>query len=282
MKRWILNIFLILFIGIFLVSGYFLVSYFSESRRDQAEFDKLADIMAQATVPTAAPTEPADPDAPTDETAAPTEPPKPATTTVTNPETGEELEVLVEFAQLYEMNPDIVGWIMIPDTNINYPVMQRPSSTDYYLYRNYDGNYSNRGCIYVKEECDVFAPSDNLTIYGHRMKDGLMFNHLSRYTKRDYWEENRYITFNTIFEHHTYEICYVFTIESSVGTPFPYHHFINAYDEAEFDEYVQNCADYALYDTGITPRFGDKLITLSTCEYTHVNGRLVVVARRID
>ena len=74
----------------------------------------------------------------------------------------------------------------------------------------------------------------------------------------------------------------VFSIESSAAQPFQYHLFVDAAREAEFDEYVQNCLTRSHYDTGVTASYGDKLITLSTCEYTHNNGRLVVVAKRIS
>ena len=88
---------------------------------------------------------------------------------------GEPLLVLPEYAPIFERNKDTVGWIKIDGTNIDFPVVQRKESTDYYLYKNFDGEYSNQGAIYVREQCDVFAPSDNLTIYGHRTNAKTMF-----------------------------------------------------------------------------------------------------------
>lgn len=282
MKRWLTNTLIVIFAGIFLVSGYFLADYFLASRKQKSEFDELAAIMEQATTPTQPPQNdtpiPAGPDAP----AAPTEPTAPLLVQVQDPETGETVEVLPEFAQLYEMNNDIVGWIRIDGTSINYPVMQTPDSPDYYLNRNYNKEYSRQGCIYVREACDVFAPSDNLTIYGHRMGDGTMFNDLHKYDKKSFWEENRYITFNTLTQHRTYEIIYVFRIASEEDSPFLFHLFVDAADRDHFDSYIQNCRAIALYDTGVSAQYGDKLISLCTCEYSQVNGRLVVVARQID
>lgn len=278
MKKWVTNVLLILFAAIFLVSGYFLLDYYLESRKQQDSFDNLSQILNSATQPMPDVTLGAVPTTPEGETLAPVS----ELVSVTNPETGETVELLPEFSELYLMNTDLVGWITIDDTKVNYPVLQTPDRKDYYLRRDFYGDYATHGSIYVQETCDVFAPSDNLTIYGHRMNDGSMFNNLRFYEDQDYWEEHKYIQFNTLKERHTYEIFSVFTIAASVNAPFQYHLFTDAVDEAHYNEFVDNCRSYALYDTGIVPTYGDKLITLSTCEYTHTNGRLVVVARRID
>ena len=286
MKQWLRTILLVVFSLTFLISGYFLLDYYLESRKQKTEFDALAQIMDQAIQnppapqsPEPKPTDPGSPDLPEE---APTEPAAPALLEVKDPETGESVWLLPEFADLYQMNNDIVGWISIPGTLINYPVMQTKNSVYYYLYRNFSTEYSNHGCIYVREACDVFTPSDNVTIYGHRMGDGTMFNALHNYASEDFYKEHSQIIFNTLTENHTYEILSIFRISSSVGSDFPYHLYVDFADEAHFNEFVENCYSRALYDTGVTATYGDKLITLSTCEYTRVNGRLVVVAKRID
>ena len=190
--------------------------------------------------------------------------------------------MLPEFEELYAINPDVVGWISIPDTNINYPVVQRKDKTDYYLYRDFHGKQVARGCIYVREECDVFAPSDNIVIYGHMMKDGTMFADLAKYTRKKYWQEHPYIQFDTLRARHSYEIICVFRTSATVGEGFSYHLFVDAEYDSDLDEFWTNCRKNAYYDTGLEPRYGDKLITLSTCEYSLTNGRLVIVARRVD
>jgi sortase B len=188
---------------------------------------------------------------------------------------------LPEYADLYLMNSDIVGWIRIEDTNVNYPVMQTPYSPDYYLKRDFNKESNNNGCIYVREQCDVFAPSDNLTIYGHNMRSGAMFANLFKFKDKSFWETHKTFTFDTLLEHHTYEIIAVFKTTASVGRGFAYHHFVNAKDEADFDQFIATCKKLAFYDTGVSAVYGDKLITLSTCEYSQTNGRLVVVAKRV-
>lgn len=270
MKRWILPALFIFFALAFGISAYLMADYWIESSRQQKAFHALASLMDKAAPAETAPVKEGEP-----LEVSPY-------VTLTDPDTGEQVQMLPEFAELYEMNDHIVGWITVNGTQINYPVMQTPENPDYYLYKGFDRAYSRHGCIYAKEECDVFAPSDNITVYGHRMGDGTMFNDLHRYAEKSFYEDHPYISFNTLKERHTYEIAYIFRISSTVGFPFQFQEFTDASDETEFEEYIANCRSYALYDTGVTPAYGDKLITLATCEYTRANGRLVVVARRTE
>ena len=287
-QKWLYRVLMAFFCLTFLVSGFFLARYFWSSHKQKQQTNTLADIVekAKAEIVTVKPT-------PTDETSSSEDKqPMPVIPDTTNPadsehveiedpDTGEKIRLLKEYAPIYAMNTDTVGWIKIEDTDINYPVMQNTDYRDYYLYLDFHEEYSNHGSIYAREECDVFEPSDNITIYGHRMRDGMMFWDLQNYKKSSYWEDHRYITFDTIKEHHTYEIFAVFLTTASIGEGFPYHEFVDADSAEQFDKYVRTCKDLAIYDTGITPQYGDKLITLSTCEYSQTNGRLVVVAKRI-
>lgn len=286
MKRWISNILLVVFAAIFVVSAYMLIDYFMESREQQGEFDKLAELVEQ-NKPTVN-----DPQNPTDAqstskphgqiTFRPTDGSiNPDLVPIRDPDTGEVIMLLPEYAYLYMMNTDIVGWMRIDGTIINYPVMQTPDRKDYYLHRNFEGKYSSAGCLYVREECDVNKPSDNLTIYGHKKNDGTMFAALHDYKKKSFWEENKYITFDTLTEHHTYEIMSVFITTASIGEGFDYHLFVDAYTEDQFNDFVSTCKDLALYETDVEAEYGDKFITLSTCDFGRTNGRLVVVAKRI-
>lgn len=270
-------IILLILIAVFLVSAGMLIKYFIESRQSQQTYNELKDIRGTYTRPTPVvqPTVITDP---TEQTTEPTDP----LVKVIHPETGLEVEMLPQFADLYQLNPDLVGWISIPGTRVDYPVVQRPETQDYYLYRDFYGKYDSHGCIYVREVCDVFMPSDNITMYGHRMKDNTMFADLSKLQSKEFLQEHPYIYFDTLTEYHTYEVVYVLTTSASVGQGFAYHELVDAANEEEFNSFLANCQRYSLFDTGVTASYGDKLITLSTCEYTHENGRLVVVAKRID
>lgn len=258
-------------------------AYFLESLQTQGVYNDLSELVQQAR-PTEDPTSQTyDWDAletlPDEQIATIPESPY---VSVTDPETGKVTLMLPEFEEPFAINPDIVGWISIPGTNVNYPVVQRKDKTDYYLYRDFYGNKASRGCIYVREQCDVFAPSDNVVIYGHMMKDGTMFADLAKYTSKQYWREHPTIQFDTLRGRHRYQIICVFKTTATVGQGFPYHQFINAEYDSDLDDFWDNCRKNAFYDTGLAPRYGDKLITLSTCEYSQTNGRLVVVAKRVD
>ena len=109
-----------------------------------------------------------------------------------------------------------------------------------------------------------------------------MFSHLAKFIQKSFWQENQYLYFDTLDQHHTYQIIYVFTTTASVGEGFLYHQFINATTQEEFNSFLVSCSRHSLYDTGLTATYGDKLLTLSTCEYSQENGRLVIVAKRLD
>lgn len=207
-------------------------------------------------------------------------------TTETTEATGETTEatepgMIAGYEEIYNQNPDTVGWIKLEGTKLNYPVMQTPDDPNYYLYRDFDKKDSKRGSIYAWGDADINKPSDNITIFGHNMADGSMFASLGAYTSKHAWENNPLLTFDTLDEYHTYKIFAVFKTSANVGQGFSYHKFVDAANEEEFNEFVSTCKDLAFYDTGITPVYGDKLICLSTCEYTLDNGRLVVAAVRI-
>lgn len=200
-------------------------------------------------------------------------------TKVVHPKTNKTLLIQTEYVELFKLNPDFVGWILIPGTEINYPVMQTPEWVNYYLYRDFYGQDSKHGSLYVDEMANVKRPSANLTIYGHKMKDGSMFAGLLDYKDEAFYKANPYIDFNTIYKNGTYEILSVFITTANEGG-FPYHLFVDGTEE-EFNAFVAKCKELSLYDTGVDAEYGDKLITLSTCEHNVSNGRFVVVAKKI-
>jgi len=185
-----------------------------------------------------------------------------------------------KYAPVYEQNSDLVGWITIDGTSINYPVMQTKDEPDFYLNHGFDKSYSDYGVPYVQEDCDILT-SDNLVIYGHNMKNGTMFSDLEKYANEWFFSEYRYIRFDTLSELGTYEIIAVFRTVAYSSEGFKYYNFVNADDTSDFNNYIEKCKQLSLYDTGVTAEYGDKLLTLSTCEYTRTNGRFVVVAKLV-
>ena len=184
------------------------------------------------------------------------------------------------FESLFSENSDMVGWIFIEGTGVNYPVMQTKNSPNYYLKRNFNKEYSDLGVPYVQENCDL-ATSDNIIIYGHHIKGGKMFGSLDKFTSKSFYEKHKIIQFNTLTEQSQYQIIAVFKTIAYSASGFRYYDFVNAEDEADFNAYVSRCKELALYDTGVTAKYGDKLLTLSTCKRFAENGRLVVVAKKI-
>lgn len=254
-------------VAAFGISGYMVLDYVMEGKKQAEKYDELSEIVANAqTTP--------------DATAGETVPGETLDRTV---DIKDENGMLLCYKDIYEMNNDTVGWLKMEGTEIDYPVMQTPDEINYYLYRDFQGEESDRGCIYAWEAADVNEPSDNITLFGHNMRDGSMFAALNAYTKKEAWEKNSLIFFDTLSEFHTYKIFAVFRTTATQGKGFSYHKFVDAKDEADFDKFVKQCKELAYYDTGITPTYGDKLLLLSTCEYTHPdqNGRLVVAAYRI-
>lgn len=182
---------------------------------------------------------------------------------------------------LHERNPDCVAWITIEGTVIDYPVMYRPNPKNYYLHRDFNGNHASAGALFIAENCDP-DDGDNVIIYGHHMNSGKMFAALNQYKKQSFYEEHRRIVYETLHGQETYEVMFAFTTPVYTGHDFEYYAFSKANGAEEYDAYISACRERALYDTGVTARYGDKLLTLSTCEYSQKNGRMVVVARKID
>lgn len=265
MKKTMFIIVIVLLVAAFGVSAVMVGNYLIEGKQQKDRYDELSNIAANAqTQPqtTAAAEETTDA---TEQTTAPTE----------------EGGMLPGYKDIYEMNNDVVGWLKMEGTELDYPVMQTPNDPDYYLYKDFDGKNSARGSIFAWGPADVNTPSDNITLFGHNMADGSMFACLNAYTNKAAWDNNSLIFFDTLTEYHTYKIFAVFKTSANIGEGFSYHKFVDAANKEEFDEFVSTCKKLSFYDTGITPVYGDKLICLSTCEYSLDNGRLVACAVRI-
>lgn len=184
---------------------------------------------------------------------------------------------------LYLENSDMVGWIQIEGTRIDYPVMQTPADPNYYLKHDFEKHYTDYGCPFMQADCDVLCPSDNLIIYGHNMKDGSMFADLAKYRSKDFWQAHKTVWFDTELGSSAYEIFAVIhtTVQADAADAFPFYRFVDAAAPEDFADYVSACQARALYDTGISAQYGDKLLTLSTCDNITDNGRWLVIGKRI-
>ncbi len=201
---------------------------------------------------------------------------------INEPGPSSKKEILPQYRDLFEENHDLIGWVKIEGTPLDYPVMQNKDDNEYYLHRNFYGEYEYSGLPFLDLKCSFEPPSTNLIIYGHNMKSDAMFSCLTKYTDKDYYLEHPVIQFDTIFEEGKYEIVAVILSEVYKKTDevFKFYQFTQAENEAEFDEYIRNMKNLSLYETGSDAAFGDHLIILVTCNYHTENGRLAVLAKK--
>lgn len=184
-----------------------------------------------------------------------------------------------DYRPVYEKNNDFAGWIRIENTGINYPVMQTPNNSDYYLNHGFDREYSDFGVPYIDGKC-VIGKSNNLIVYGHNMNDGSMFGNLCSYSDYEYFKTHRYIYFDTMEESKKYVIVASFICDLDTEV-FAYNQYTDM-NRNEFETFKSEIENRQLYNTNEGIEYGDELLTLSTCEYSHRNGRFVVVAKEVD
>lgn len=183
---------------------------------------------------------------------------------------------------LHEQNEDIVGWLQIKNTKINYPIMQTKSSPEYYLRRNFNKEHSVAGTPFMDATSDINTPTLNWTIYGHNMKNGTMFHDLLKYEKEDFYRAHKTFTFDTINGKGTYEVvaAYYTQIYMSDYDGFKYYRYNGITSSALLKEFIAGSRALSLYDTGVTVG-KEQVLTLSTCAYHVDDGRFVVVAKKI-
>lgn len=241
MRKIVYTIITILLIGLVLISSYLIFKEKKQNEKQENTFEDLIEIVEE------------------------------------NIENQEERKI--DINKLYEENKDIVGWLKIDNTTINYPIMQNINDPNYYLHRDFYKNYSSYGTPYMAKQCNL--NSDNIVIYGHHMKNNKMFGELEKYKSKDFYNNHKIITFTTLEKEYSYEIFAVFKTTVYTKNTFRYYENINFENKKMYDDFINICKDKSLYQTGIKIKDKEKLITLSTCEYSNKNSRLVIVARKI-
>lgn len=203
-------------------------------------------------------------------------------TKVENEQQAKENERIKQVKTLKSENSDIIGWIEIENTKINYPVLQS-TDDEYYLTHNYKKEKTEKGSIFLSKDYNWDRPSDNLQVYGHNLGNGEMFQELLKYTDEKFYKEHPNIRFTTANEDSIFEIIAVFKSKvyyKSDKDVFRYYYFINAETEKEYNEFVENAKKASLYKINATAKYKEQLMTLSTCSYHTEDGRFVVVARK--
>ncbi|MEA4922331.1 MAG: class B sortase [Eubacteriaceae bacterium] len=193
---------------------------------------------------------------------------------------GHDLEAL------YKDNSDLAGWVEVKDTKIDYPVMQTINEPEYYLRRNFEKKDSLAGTPFLDASSKI-GVSENYLIYGHNMKNGTMFHQLLKYEEKDFYKEHKTFTYDEVRKgkqvNGTYEVVAAFRtqIYSEDSKEFKYYEYPYIGDKKQYEQYVEGIKALSLYDTGITPEYGEQLVTLSTCAYHVDDGRFAVVGRKI-
>lgn len=177
-------------------------------------------------------------------------------------------------SELIAMNSECFGWISIAGTNINYPVMHTPDNSQKYLNKNFYGEYSLSGVPFLDSRCST--DSKNLIIYGHHMNNGTMFADLCNYTSSSYRDEHKAVVLETKDGVSAYTVFSVLKVKSDDE----WYRFTSALTENRYNSMVEYAKEKSIYETGIAPKYGQQILTLSTCYGNNQNDRILVLAAR--
>ncbi|MGN0240284.1 MAG: class B sortase [Candidatus Weimeria sp.] len=193
-----------------------------------------------------------------------------------------DLTVLKDYKELKAENPNLIGWLKIDGTDVNYPVMQTDDNS-YYLTHSFDGKNSTSGALFMDYRSDAVNPTTNTIIYGHNMNNGTMFGGLKKFLSEKYFNEHTTIKFDTIYEHREYELIAVCLakVQKSTDNTFRYYNFIQAKNENEWDAFTESVGAMVV-NGGMSVKAGDELLTLSTCNSYIEDGRLFLLAKRVQ
>ena len=181
-----------------------------------------------------------------------------------------------DFAKLRQTMPDIVGWIRLDDSVIDYPVVQGEDN-EYYLKHFPDGTQNRFGSI-MMDEANRGDFSDTVNIlHGHHMRGGSMFGGLHQYESREYWETHQTIRLMTPDGDYDVAVFAAYTVN---GYTFTYP--TNFDTEEDFNKFIHRAITSTPYDTGIEVTFEDRLLMLSTCVYTFDGARFIVLGKIVD
>nr|WP_318684113.1 class B sortase [uncultured Acetatifactor sp.] len=205
--------------------------------------------------------------------------------TVVSHEEKTEVKTENPYAEVFSMNDDMVAWLLIEGTKIDYPVMQTPEDENYYLHRDFYGNEDQAGCLILDTDSSLQGEiTTNQIIHGHNMRAGTMFGDLDLYQDEEYCKNHSRIRLFTRETERNYEVISVFYSQVYLTTDlvFKYYNFFQADTEEEFQYFYDNIKALSLFDTGVEAEFGDRFLTLSTCSYQVEEGRFVVVAKEVE
>ena len=245
----LLNIALVVCVAVFLFSGWKLTSSLIEYRQGEQNYEE---IILDAVI-------------------------SPGNENNSGIQEGEDVLPRIDWSKLESMNDDLIGWLYIPDTKIQYPIVQGRDN-DYYLSHTFDGTENACGCIFMDKDNKVDYSSDNTILHGHNMKNGTMFGSLREFEEKTYWQAHPYIW---IIKEHTvmkYEIFSVGITEAASEV-----YTLEFGTDESFQNYIVNRTKLgAIYETGVNVTTNDRILTLSTCTSDTEIGRRVVQAKLVS
>ena len=254
----------LLSLAVLLVCGYMVGSELLSQQKEKEDFEQLAELIAvekstASPAPTGSP--PAD------------KQPGPAATS--SPDSQESQEQRRDLSELFAMNEDFVGWLCIPDTDINYPVMHTPDEPERYLRRDFQGEYSESGVPFLDFRCSL--DSGNLIIYGHNMMNGTMFAALQGYVQEDFCKAHPIVEFQTADGCAKYRVFALAWVKSNDD----WYKAVDLSSAEDFNSAVDKVMSKALFTINSAPEYGVQILTLSTCYDSAHNGRLLVLAAKL-
>lgn len=189
--------------------------------------------------------------------------------------------ILPNFNPLYDVNSDIKGWIMIPDTPINYPVVET-SDNSYYLSKGFNKADDRHGTLFLDYRDNINPMSQNLIIYGHEMQDGQMFHAIRNYEKVYFYNSSPIITFNTLYSNEKWKVFAAFIANTVPSQGYVFNYLITGFSSSnDFINFINEVKARSLIKTSVDVNSSDTLLTLSTCTYELPEARFVVMARRV-
>ena len=201
---------------------------------------------------------------------------------VENPYSAANTNFLLDkYAQWAEQNADMVGWVKIENTAINSAVMQTVEDEDHYLTQGFEKDAPG-GLAFVDARCSMQAPSLNTILYAATPEDGTGFANLHDYRSEAYYLDHPAIQFDTLYAEASYEIFAVITAskEEMQNRVLTLYEDATAVSKREFKGSVRTLKKMSLYETDITPEYGDLLLTLCTYEEDASGLCTAVIAKR--
>ena len=254
-NKWLLRILIVIFLTVMVISVWKIWEIYSEYRTGEKAYN---DISHMISLPPN------------------TEEPRPSATTApsegTEPSSDEDFTnwPTVDFAALREINPDIVAWIYIEGTEINYPVVQGEDNS-FYLKHLFDGEWNGAGCIFLNYQNNADFSDRHSILYGHHMKNGTMFTDLEKYKEQDFFDEHPFGLLVTPDKNYKIEFFSGYVVAAHESA------WRIDFTDAEFETWLQNAVDQSCFSSEIIPGTSDNILTLSTCSYEFDDARFVLL-----